>query len=151
VTNLFKTPGIVRTAFEYQDLIGIEILIHFFRDSSLYNWVELECLDPKVGYLDDIVATRADGSLELVQVKFTVDPDKYALSWDWLMEAKPKGTSLLQKWFRSLTSVRALGQLGSARLRTNRRPDAEFERSLRNGLVDLSLLSRRRRRAVRTS
>ena len=94
MTNLFKTPGIVRTAFEYQDLIGIEILIHFFRDSSLYACVELECLDPNVGYLDDIVATRADGSLELVQVKFTVDPNKYPLSWDWLMEAKPRGTSL---------------------------------------------------------
>ena len=35
VSTQFKTAGILRAAFEYQDLVGIGMLIRFFRDPSL--------------------------------------------------------------------------------------------------------------------
>jgi hypothetical protein len=93
-----KHAAITRAAFDYQDLIGIEVLIDFFRDPRRYQWVELESEDRSAGYLDDVVALRADGRFEYTQVKFTVDPDRYPLSWDWLLERKAHGTSRLKKW-----------------------------------------------------
>jgi hypothetical protein len=83
--TVLKRAGIPRAAFEYQDLIGIEVLIDFFRDPGRYQWVELDSEDRSAGYLDDVVALRADGKYEYTQVKFTVDPERYALSWDWLL------------------------------------------------------------------
>ena len=48
--------------------------------------------------LDDIIAKRTDGYFELIQSKFTVDANKYRLTFDWLIERKGTGKSLLQKW-----------------------------------------------------
>jgi hypothetical protein len=132
----FKTAGILRAAFEYQDLVGIEILIQFFRDSELFRWVELESDEPKAGKLDDVVAARNDGSYELLQVKFSANPSEYHLDWDWLLYRKGKGTSLLQKWSNSLQKFKSLGSIHSAKLRTNRSPDDEFLKSLNGNFVD---------------
>ena len=137
----FKKPGILRAAFEYQDLIGIEFLIEFFRNPGKYHWIELDSEDPDVGYLDDIVAARQDETYEVVQVKFTSDPNKYFLDWDWLLEKRSTGTSRLAKWAKSLNSVAVLGPIHSAKLRTNRKPDGEFKQALRNGQIELSKLS----------
>lgn len=132
----FKTPGIARTGFEYQDLIGIEVLLRFYRDPELFHWVALEADDPRVGKLDDVVAARKDGAYELLQVKFTPDPAKYLLDWDWLLHKKPKGTSLIKKWADALVAVTSLGPVHSAKLRTNRKPSTDFNASLTSGLVD---------------
>jgi hypothetical protein len=134
--NSFKIAGIPRTGFEYQDLIGIEVLLRFYRDPNLFHWVELESDEPKVGKLDDVVAARKDNSFELLQVKFTVDPERYFLDWDWLLEKKRHGTSLLQKWSGALTKVKGLGAVHSAKLRTNRKPSEDFALSLKDGFVD---------------
>jgi hypothetical protein len=134
--NSFKIAGIPRTGFEYQDLIGIEVLLRFYRDPNLFHWVELESDEARVGKLDDVVAARKDGTFELMQVKFTVDPNRYFLDWDWLLERKGKGTSLLQKWSNALIKVKGLGIVHSAKLRTNRKPGEDFARSLRDGFVD---------------
>ncbi len=134
----FKKGGITRTGLYYQDLIGIELLLSFFRNPDKYRWVELDSEDPEVGFLDDVVAARGDGSYEFIQVKFTVDPDSYFLDWDWLLEKKENGTSRLFKWAESLNGVANLGEIHSARLRTNRRPDTEFQKSLIDGKVDIS-------------
>jgi hypothetical protein len=133
----FKKAGIPRTGFEYQDLIGIELLIGFYRDPSLYTWVKLEAEDPGVGSLDDVVASRLDGSLDLVQVKFTPDPESYLLDWDWLLETKGKGTSRLAKWAHSLEEAKKLGPINSAVLRTNRRPSADFAEALSAHRIEL--------------
>ena len=134
----FKKAGIPISGFHYQELIGIELLLSFFRNPDKYRWVELDSEDPEVGSLDDVVAARGDGSYEVIQVKFTPDPDRYFLDWDWLLEKKPNGTSLLFKWAESLNSVASLGSIHSAKLRTNRRPDTEFQKSLMDGKVDIS-------------
>jgi hypothetical protein len=141
----FKIAGIPRTGFEYQDLIGIEVLLRFYRDPSLFHWVALEVDEPKVGKLDDVVAARQDNTFELLQVKFTPDPGKYLLDWDWLLHRKSKGTSLLQKWSDALAKVKSFGPVHSAKLRTNRRPDLEFEASLKGGFVDFDKMGSARR------
>jgi hypothetical protein len=145
---LLKSSGIIRTGFDYQDLIGIELLIEFFRDPDRYHWIELESEEPNVGYLDDVVAARTDGAFELIQVKFTVDRDRYFLDWDWLLEKRPNGTSLLEKWSSSLNKATSLGKLYSARLRTNRRPDEEFAKCLNGPFVALNRLETSRRKAI---
>ena len=148
VATALKTAGILRIAFEYQDLIGIQTLIRFFRDRSLYDWVQLESYDRRFGHLDDLVAARPDGSFEVTQVKFTADPNTSFLTWDWLLESKPNGTSRLQKWSTSLKEVRHLGPVASARLRTNRRPDADFESTLEGSIVKFRRLSPEKRARI---
>jgi hypothetical protein len=61
----FKTTGIARSGFEYQDLIGIEVLLKFYRDPNLYHWVELESEDKTAGKLDDVVGAT-DGLRRIV-------------------------------------------------------------------------------------
>jgi hypothetical protein len=148
VTHSFKIAGIPRTGFEYQDLIGIEVLLRFYRDPDLFHWVALEADEPKVGKLDDVVAARKDNTFELLQVKFTPDPDKYLLDWDWLFYRTGKGTSLLQKWSDALAKIKSLGPVYSAKLRTNRRPSPDFQASLNGGFVDFDKVGFTRRAAL---
>lgn len=145
---IIKAAAIVRAGYEYQDLVGIELLIRYFRDPDLYDWVKLEADDTLYGALDDVVAARADGSFEFTQVKFTVDEGANLLDWEWLLKKKPKGTSMLAKWARSLAKVRALGPVHSAELRTNRLPSSDFAASMRGEFVDLTLLDNDLRKKV---
>jgi hypothetical protein len=145
-----KSAAITRAGFAYQDLVGIEILIEYYRDPERYQWVQLESEDGEFGALDDVVAALPNGTFELTQVKFTPRPDTYPLSWNWLLEKTPKGTSRLHKWAKSLKAVALCGQVKSACLRTNRHPDPEFAKSLNNALIDLGALDASIRTAVET-
>src|SRR3546814_17077175 len=58
-----KPTAIPRAGYDYQDLVGIELLIRFFRDPDLFQWVTLESDDPETRSLDDVVALRSDGKL----------------------------------------------------------------------------------------
>lgn len=139
VTHGFKTPGILRAGFYYQDLIGIDVLLRMFRDPSLYAWVSLEADDSQFQAIEDVVACRADGLFDLTQVKFTPDPSQAGveLSWQWLLHRKtPRSTSLIQKWATTTNRHALAGQLASARLRTDRRPDAGFAACLQGDRVD---------------
>lgn len=139
----YKRPGIIRAGFRYQDLVAIEVLVRFYRDRGLYQWVELDSEDPQFGGIDDIVACCPDGRFDLLQVKFTPDPSALAaaLNWDWLLAHRPKGTSLLQKWSATVARHTAAGGLASAALRTDRKPDADFAGTLTGSRVDFSRVS----------
>lgn len=143
-----KPTAITRAGYEYQDLAGIELLIRQYRDSELYTWVQLEADDTNYRALDDIVAARKDGSYEFVQVKFTVDSDRYELDWDWLLAKTSKGTSMLEKWVKALVRVAAMGPIHSAGLKTNRIPSVEFAKCLKGARVDLDLLPKELRDTV---
>lgn len=139
----FKTPGILRAAFFYQDLIGIDVLLRMFRDPSRYAWVKLEADDGQFKAVDDIVARRSDGSFEVLQVKFTPDPSKpaVALDWSWLLErASVASRSLLEKWAVTTADLGKAGRLASAGLRTDRKPDAVFASGLAGEVVDYDLV-----------
>ena len=69
---LIKPAAIPRAGYEYQDLVGMEVLIRQYRNPDLYAWVQLEADDSNYRALDDVVAARKDGSYEFVQAKFTV-------------------------------------------------------------------------------
>jgi len=143
-----KPAAIPRAGYEYQDLVGIEVLIRHYRDPELYAWVQLEADDTSYRALDDVVAARKDGSYEFVQVKFTVDSDRNELDWDWLLGKTAKGTSMLEKWAKSLARIAAMGPIYSAGLKTNRKPSAEFTKCLKGVRVDLDLLPKEIREPV---
>ena len=146
--SVLKPAAITRAAFDYQDLVGIEVLIDFYRDPERYQWIELETEDRSAGYLDDVIALRADGKFEYTQVKFTVDPDRYPLSWDWLLERREHGTSRLKKWAASTQNQGGSGCLGRAQLRTNRKPDTEFAEALKGDFIQPGKLSASRRAEI---
>ena len=139
----YKRPGILRAGFQYQDLVAIEVLINYYRDRDLYDWVQLDAEDSRFRSIEDVVARRPDGLYELTQVKFTVDPEAPAnsLSWRWLTEIRSKrGESLLQKWASTTLNHKTAGTLAQAVLKTDRRPDPEFTECLNGTRIDYGRL-----------
>lgn len=137
-----KRTAITASGYHYQTFVGIRLLCRWLDTPSLYDWVQFESDDQEEAKgLDDIVAQRPDGLLELLQVKFTVDPyePENALSWTWLLKRKGKGTSLLEKWSGAAFAV-GIEKLGKVALVTNRRPDAEFTSQLVEKKVTLTNL-----------
>ena len=140
----YTRPGVLRDAFRYQDLLAVEILIDFYRDRHRYAWVQVEAGGESFRSIEDVVACNPDGSFDLVQVKFTTDPNREGmeLTWEWLTESKgDQGTSLLQKWSRTTLRHVSGGTLGTAALKTDRRPDAAFLRCLEGSKVDYDGIS----------
>lgn len=139
----FKNAQIPRSGFEYQDLVAVEILIKFLRDSNLYEWVEVEAQDKEYQAIDDVVACRKDGKIELTQVKFTPNPKnpKNSLSWTWLTKRKGRGSSLLQKWAKTVFVHQKNGRLARAALKTDRIPDLEFNKNLNNTQINFQRLT----------
>lgn len=139
----FKRTAIPASGYIYQTLVGIRLLCDWLDNPALYDWVQFEAEDPSEARgLDDIVAQRPDRLLDLVQVKFTVDPFDPAnsLSWAWLLQRKgAKGKSLLEKWSIAAFKV-GLDRLGKVALMTNRRPDAEFALQLCGTRLELAAL-----------
>ncbi|UES60242.1 NACHT domain-containing protein (plasmid) [Roseibium aggregatum] len=136
----YKSTAITRVGFVYQDLVAAETLLDFYRNPQKYSWVEVEASDPTFRAVDDVVACLADGRFEVTQVKFAVDPNnpKTALDWEWLLGAKPKGKSLLQHWAEPVLKILDDGLLANACLKTDRKPDADFSKSLKGSRVDYS-------------
>ncbi|HDS1695119.1 MULTISPECIES: ATP-binding protein [unclassified Pseudomonas] len=138
-----KRSAIPASGYLYQTLVGIQLLCDWLDSPSLYEWVKFEADDEREAQgLDDIVAQRPDGSVEFIQVKFTVDgfDPGNALSWDWLTRRKgQRGKSLLEKWAGAFFRV-GLARLSRARLITNRRPDATFALHLVDNKVRWSSL-----------
>ena len=140
----YKRPGLLRAGFQYQDLVAVEILINFYRDWSLYSWVQLDAEDQAFRSIEDVVARRLDGLYELTQVKFTADPDAPAnrLSWAWLTaNGGARKKSLLQKWAKTTLSHKKDNTLARAALKTDRVPHTEFAKCLKGTKVDYDLLS----------
>lgn len=138
-----KRSAIPASGYLFQTLVGIRLLCDWLSNPALYDWVQFEADDQEDARgLDDIVAQRPDGLLELVQVKFTVDPfnPTNELSWSWLLQRKgSKGKSLLEKWSAAAFRV-GIGRLGKVGLTTNRRPDAEFASQLVDTKINLEAL-----------
>ncbi len=140
----YKTPGLIRAGFQYQDLVAIEILINFYRQRNLYAWVQLEAGERAFRSIEDVVACTPDGLYELTQVKFTADPDAPAnsLSWAWLTEnGGIRKKSLLQKWAKTTLCHKKADTLARAILKTDRVPDIAFAKCLEGTKVDYTRMS----------
>jgi len=143
VPHNIKRTAIPASGYLYQTLVGVRLLCEWLSNPVLYEWVKFEADDEEEARgLDDVVALRPDGMLELLQVKFTVDPFDPAngLCWSWLLQRKgARGKSLLEKW--SAASFRVgLDKVGKLGLITNRRPDADFFSQLIDTKLDLATL-----------
>lgn len=146
-----KRSAIPASGYLYQTLVGIRLLCDWLSSPALYDWVQFEADDQEDARgLDDIVAQRPDGLLELVQVKFTVDPFEPAngLSWSWLLQRKgAKGKSLLEKWSAAAFRI-GLHRLGKIGLTTNRRPDTDFASQLLDGKINFAELPKALREEI---
>lgn len=122
--------------YRFQSLFGVQVLTDWLSSPATLTRVRFECDDKTIGPqgLDDIVAERADGRFNYLQVKYT--PPEAAngclLTWDWLLESDstaktPK--SFLQRWAKALSAIPAERQ-GTVALVTNRTPDRDIENSL---------------------
>jgi hypothetical protein len=143
-----KPTAITRAGYEYQDLVGIEMLIRHYRDPDLFEWVQIESDDQNAKALDDVVALRKDGSVEYVQVKFTVNSEEYFLDWDWLLGKTGKGSSMLDKWAKSFRKAKAFGPIYSAKLKTNRVPTDTLAACMASNKVLLEKLDLKTRTLV---
>ncbi len=140
----FKKTGLLRAGFQYQDLVAIETLIDFYRQRDLYAWVQLEAEGQEFRSIEDVVACRPDGLYELIQVKFTADPDANHLSWKWLTtNGGTRKKSLLQKWAATTLLHKKAGNLAQAALKTDRVPDAALAKCLKGTKVDYTLLTKK--------
>jgi hypothetical protein len=129
-----KNTAITAAGYIYQNRQGLKVLCDWLDAPARYTRVKFECDDeddaPKA--LDDIVAERSDGLVDLQQVKFTPDPDVHLLSWEWMLEkagTTARSRSMLRKWF---DGFKKLGpeRIGELSLITNRRPDTTIEACL---------------------
>ncbi len=133
-----KATAIPLAGYVYQTLQGVDVLCDWLDAPAEYARVRFECDDDEVAPqgLDDVVAERRDGRVDVTQVKFTPSPEKYALDWDWLLTKPGKvgGTSrsLLRKWFDALEAIDP-ARLGDVCLITNRVPDLAMETCLAGG------------------
>ena len=148
--NPYKSSGLLRAGYHYQDLVAIQVLVEFYRYRDRFHWVQVEAPDGAYSGIDDIVALRSDGQFDLTQVKFTGDPasEENRLDLDWLLKRKPKGTSLLKKWSARTLQHLGNGTLGAACLKTNRRPDDEFAAWLDGSKVDFAKVTRESRAKI---
>ncbi|WP_257217533.1 ATP-binding protein [Pseudomonas syringae] len=154
MTENIKNTAIPASGYIYQNRQGLRVLCDWLDAPNHYVKVKFECDDKADAptALDDIVIERTDGLQDLIQVKFTPNPDAHALSWDWLLEKSGKterSRSMLRKWF---DAYRSLGpeRIGELSLLTNRRPDAEIEACLVGGKIDFSKVANPRRAALIT-
>ncbi|CAJ0822598.1 hypothetical protein LMG19087_04896 [Ralstonia wenshanensis] len=133
-----KTTAIPAAGYVYQTMQGVNLLCDWLDAPTRYTRIRFECDEETIAPqgLDDLVAERPDGRVDLWQVKFTPSPDKHALDWDWLL-AKPgkpsgKSRSNLRKWFDAFEAIEA-SRVGDLRLVTNRVPDSAMEACLSGG------------------
>lgn len=133
-----KNTAIPAAGYHYQTMQGLKLLSEWLDAPSRYTGVFFECDEDDVSPqgLDDLVAERADGKVDVCQVKFTPSPDKHHFDWAFLFykTGKAGGESRpnLRKWFDALISI-APERLGTVRLLTNRVPDLVMERCLEGG------------------
>ncbi|MGK5032893.1 ATP-binding protein [Janthinobacterium sp. MDT1-19] len=145
MSTKIKTSAIIAAGYVYQTMQGVNLLCDWLDAPTRYARIRFECDEDAIAPqgLDDLVAERPDGRIDLWQVKFTPSPAKHALDWKWLLEKKGKagGTARtnLRKWFDALDAIEP-AKVGDIRLLTNRVPDLAMETCLAGGaFIDYTL------------
>jgi hypothetical protein len=122
--------GTRRQGDEYQDVQALNLLVEWLEHSDWYQWVKLE--DSDSGFLDDLLVLRADGVLDVWQVKFSTGSHKVGDSWTWEVLLKQENgargpkQSLLHKWFNTWQGHANSGTKVSPGLLSNRRAAPEL-------------------------
>jgi hypothetical protein len=118
--------------------VALGVLVEWLEHPQRYRWVEVEC--DEAGSLDDVVSELANGSLVVLQVKFSAHPEQVtdALGWDALLKERQgrqsgdqrRLPSLWSKWAKSYLELAAGGRQIDAAVVSNRRPDQDIQRAL---------------------
>ncbi|MGZ4869072.1 MAG: NACHT domain-containing protein [Halobacteriota archaeon] len=141
MSTSIKSSAITAAGYVYQTMQGISLLCDWLDAPSRYVRIRFECEDDAVAPrgLDDLVAERPNGSVDLWQVKFTPADEKHFLDWNWMLEKPGKvggrSRSNLRKWFDAFNRIPA-ERLGEVRLLTNRVPDTVVEACLDGGFIN---------------
>jgi hypothetical protein len=85
---LLTASGARRQGDQYQDVQALDTLVAWLENNGLYQWVKLEA--DESGFLDDILAMREDGVLEVRQVKYSTASHEPDDTWTWEMLLKQK-------------------------------------------------------------
>jgi hypothetical protein len=119
----YTRSGPRRLGDDYQDVVALETITAFLEHKNRYQYIQVEA--PDKGSLDDVVAVREDGSFELKQVKFSVDPDNEDCAWTWnkLTEKDKNKKSLIEKWASSYERIKRQGKISAASVESNRKSD----------------------------
>ncbi|WP_394390769.1 NACHT domain-containing protein [Shewanella woodyi] len=147
-----KRSAITAAGYIYQTRQGIKVLCDWLDAPSRYSRVKFECDKENEAPqgLDDIVIERSDGCFDLLQVKFTPNPDIHLLTWDWMLEKSGKtarSRSMLRKWFDAFKKLDSK-YIGEISLKTNRRPDQDIEVCLVDGRISLDKIPEPKRTEV---
>lgn len=148
MSDSVKSTSLIKVGYDYQNLIGVKVLLDWYQDIEQYKWFKFEC-DSKIEGsdlkgLDDIVAFRSDNTYDLYQVKFT-GGGGYFLDFEWLLEKTGKtnrSKSLLQKWVKSFLKINKDNLLNRACLITNRLPSKLFKKVLKGNKIDISKIDK---------
>lgn len=139
-----KPSQLTRVGYTYQDFMCLQILTNWFHDPSKYQWMSIEGNKElgNVNSLDDVICFTENGEYELYQVKFTTDSnrDDLRLDFEWLLERKPKGTSLIQKWSKDIEIFGKSNLISIAQLITNRKPDDVLSKCLDGNKINYNLI-----------
>lgn len=142
MSSRYTRTGVRRSGDDYQDIVALDLIIEMLEHPTRYQWIRVEA--DEVGFLDDVVALRADGSFVVKQVKFSAHPeqDDDAWSWERLLEQKEdkkkkKLPSLLEKWVTSLEKLSEQQPVYEASLISNRRVNTQIRSVLSpDGIVN---------------
>lgn len=152
MSEQIKNTAITAAGYIYQNRQGLNVLCDWLDAPARYSRVKFECDNENEAPqgLDDIAIVRSDGLIDLQQIKYTPDPDKHLLSWDWMLEKSGKterSRSMLRKWFDAFKQLDP-ERIGELSLRTNRRPDLAIEASLELDKISFAKIPEAQRAVV---
>lgn len=127
--------GARRLGDDYQDIVALDVLVEWLEHPDRFRWAKVEA--DEMGVLDDVIALRTDGSIDVKQVKYSVHPDSSDDPWTWhsLVRRASDTTerarrSLLERWADSLEDIRAAWPVHEAALVSNRRAAPDLKAAL---------------------
>lgn len=140
-----KKSAITYTGYEYQTLQGVLVLAYWLDNPNAFKRICFEADQDDIAQgIDDIVIERQDHKFDYIQVKFTPSPykEENSFSWDWLLKKTGKTTrsrSILKKIFDAVEEVQ-VEKRGEITLLTNKIPNREIEKCLKNGKIIYDLI-----------
>jgi len=149
-----KSTAITAAGYVYQNRQGLKVLCDWLDAPTRFYQVKFECDEESEApqALDDIVIERSDGLIDLQQVKFTPDPGKHLLCWDWVLEKTGKterSRSMLRKWYDAFKKLDPQ-RIGEISLVTNRQPDNCIEACLDAGRINFAKVPEPKRSEIIT-
>lgn len=141
----------IRKGFDYQDRWAFALCLELLKHPTRHFALRFETIPDEVEsgkfHLEDIILVHSDETFTYFQIKHRQDAAGNPWTWKELLarENNKKGRlkdSLLQKWAQSLSAKGIKNYVQAGRLLTNGAADADLQKSLKSGHIDLKYLKR---------